>query len=134
MLADGDVCRSLIAGVLLVIHWTIGASIDPEPAWSWLLAATACVIAGWHPFETSIKQVVARTLDIDVIAFANVRMDDARLVLPHPRAHERAFVLAPLAEIAPALVLHGRRVDALAATVDRAGMSVDAAATRIVLR
>jgi len=75
-----------------------------------------------------------RTLDIDVIAFANVRMDDARLVLPHPRAHERAFVLAPLAEIAPALVLHGRRVDALAATVDRAGMSVDAAATRIVLR
>ena len=75
-----------------------------------------------------------RTLDIDVIAFADVRMDDARLVLPHPRAHERAFVLAPLAEIAPALVLHGRRVDALAATVDRAGMSVDAAATRIVLR
>jgi 2-amino-4-hydroxy-6-hydroxymethyldihydropteridine diphosphokinase len=73
-----------------------------------------------------------RTLDLDVIAFADLRCGDDRLTLPHPRAHERAFVLAPLAEIAPALTLGGRRADALAAAADMTGMSVDEAATRIV--
>jgi 2-amino-4-hydroxy-6-hydroxymethyldihydropteridine diphosphokinase len=42
----------------------------------------------------------ARTLDLDILDFGGVIADGA-LVLPHPRLHERAFVLAPLAEIAP---------------------------------
>ncbi len=67
MITDDDVRRSLIAGVLLVAHWVIGTLVEPEPSWAWLLAAVACVIAGWHPFETSIRQVAARTLDIDVL-------------------------------------------------------------------
>ena len=41
-----------------------------------------------------------RTLDLDLIAYGRVVMDD-RLVLPHPRAEERRFVMGPLAEIAP---------------------------------
>jgi 2-amino-4-hydroxy-6-hydroxymethyldihydropteridine diphosphokinase len=41
-----------------------------------------------------------RTIDLDLIAYDAVRMRTARLVLPHPRAHERAFVLEPLREIA----------------------------------
>lgn len=41
-----------------------------------------------------------RTLDLDLIAYGRVVMDD-RLVLPHPRARERRFVMGPLAEIAP---------------------------------
>lgn len=67
MITDDDVRRSLIAGLLLIAHWIIGAMVEPEPSWSWLLAAVACVIAGWHPLETSIRQIVARTLDIDVL-------------------------------------------------------------------
>jgi 2-amino-4-hydroxy-6-hydroxymethyldihydropteridine diphosphokinase len=49
-----------------------------------------------------------RPLDLDLLAFgAETRITPA-LTLPHPRAHQRRFVLAPLAEIAPALVLPGQ--------------------------
>ena len=44
----------------------------------------------------------ARTLDLDLIAHGRAVMDKADLTLPHPRAHERLFVMGPLAEIAPA--------------------------------
>ena len=46
-----------------------------------------------------------RTLDLDLIAYDVVRLDTPRLVLPHPRACEREFVLRPLADIAPGLEL-----------------------------
>jgi len=46
-----------------------------------------------------------RTLDIDILLFGDVRLDDVELTIPHPRMRERAFVLAPLAEIAPGLAL-----------------------------
>src|SRR6185312_13699630 len=56
-----------------------------------------------------------RTLDLDLIAYDDVRLDKPELTLPHPRLFERAFVLVPLAEIAPDRVIAGRRVtDALA--------------------
>lgn len=43
----------------------------------------------------------ARTLDLDLIAYDTLCQDDPRLTLPHPRAHERAFVLLPLYDVAP---------------------------------
>lgn len=43
-----------------------------------------------------------RTLDLDLIAYGRRREDTVGLILPHPRAHLRAFVMGPLAEIAPA--------------------------------
>ena len=55
-----------------------------------------------------------RTLDLDLIAYDDVSLDRPELTLPHPRLFERAFVLVPLAEIAPDRVIAGRRVrDAL---------------------
>ena len=48
-----------------------------------------------------------RTLDLDLIWYEGVTMDGDRLTLPHPRAHERAFVLRPLADIDPDLPLAG---------------------------
>ena len=42
-----------------------------------------------------------RTLDVDLILVGDRRADDERLVLPHPRAHQRAFVLAPWADVEP---------------------------------
>jgi 2-amino-4-hydroxy-6-hydroxymethyldihydropteridine diphosphokinase len=45
-----------------------------------------------------------RNLDLDLLLFGSERIDSPRLQVPHPRMHERAFVLVPLAEIAPQLV------------------------------
>jgi 2-amino-4-hydroxy-6-hydroxymethyldihydropteridine diphosphokinase len=56
-----------------------------------------------------------RTLDIDIIAYDDLEIDEPGLTLPHPRLFERAFVLAPLAEIAPDRDIKGIRIaDALA--------------------
>jgi 2-amino-4-hydroxy-6-hydroxymethyldihydropteridine diphosphokinase len=49
-----------------------------------------------------------RTLDLDLLLYDNQFIDLPRLKLPHPRLHLRAFVLQPLAEIAPDLVIPGR--------------------------
>lgn len=43
----------------------------------------------------------ARTLDLDLLAYDDVISDNPRLILPHPRLHERAFVLWPLRDLAP---------------------------------
>ena len=48
-----------------------------------------------------------RTLDLDLLAYGDLRQSTPALTLPHPRLHERAFVLVPLAEIAPDLRLPG---------------------------
>jgi 2-amino-4-hydroxy-6-hydroxymethyldihydropteridine diphosphokinase len=50
----------------------------------------------------------ARPLDLDLIAFGSETRDTPALVLPHPRAHLRKFVLQPLAEIAPDFILPGQ--------------------------
>ena len=64
-----------------------------------------------------------RVIDLDLIAFDIETRATPTLTLPHPRAHQRAFVLAPLAEIAPGLVLPGQQktVTELLATVGQAG-------------
>jgi 2-amino-4-hydroxy-6-hydroxymethyldihydropteridine diphosphokinase len=56
------------------------------------------------------KQIMneARPLDLDLIAWGQERIDTPILVLPHPRAHLRRFVLQPMAEICPELVLPGQ--------------------------
>ena len=52
----------------------------------------------------------ARTMDIDLLHIPGISMADERLSLPHPLMLERAFVLVPLAEIAPELGIHGKSV------------------------
>lgn len=48
-----------------------------------------------------------RTIDVDILLFDDVSMNDPDLTIPHPRLHERAFVVLPLMELAPELVLPG---------------------------
>ena len=48
-----------------------------------------------------------RTLDLDLLLYGARRMDTPRLTVPHPRMHERAFVLKPLTDIAPAATIPG---------------------------
>ena len=61
-----------------------------------------------------------RTLDIDIISFDDLELESPELVIPHPRAAERAFVLAPWAEIDPAARIVGRGsvAELLAATAE----------------
>jgi 2-amino-4-hydroxy-6-hydroxymethyldihydropteridine diphosphokinase len=78
---------------------------DPgADAWEWLWRGQRCEAAArrtrdvrWGP----------RTLDVDVIDVEQNLLDDPRLILPHPRAHERAFVLVPWLEVAPEAMLPG---------------------------
>ena len=56
-----------------------------------------------------------RVLDLDLLLFGAERVDEDGLSIPHPRMHERAFVLAPLLEIAPSIIVpgHGSAADLL---------------------
>jgi 2-amino-4-hydroxy-6-hydroxymethyldihydropteridine diphosphokinase len=67
-------------------------------------------------------QNAPRTLDLDLLLYADRKLDTAQLTLPHPRMHERAFVLKPLLELEPELCIPGRgEVRALvAASADQA--------------
>jgi len=58
-----------------------------------------------------------RTLDIDILTYGSETIDRPGLQVPHPRIAERAFVLAPLAEIAPAIVIGDQKVAALLAAI-----------------
>lgn len=63
-----------------------------------------------------------RTLDLDMIAYDDVILDKPDLTLPHPRLFERAFVLVPLAEIAPDRMIAGIRVHYGLASVSTQGI------------
>lgn len=67
-----------------------------------------------------------RTLDLDILVFGSRRVSEPGLTLPHPEVHRRAFVLVPLAEVAPAdLDIPGQgRLAALLAAVPKAGVEV----------
>lgn len=75
--------------------------------------------------RTRPERWAPRTLDIDILFYADQCVDAPDLVIPHPRLHERSFVLAPLAEIAPELqhpVLQRSIVDLVAALPEAATM------------
>jgi len=63
-----------------------------------------------------------RTLDLDLIAYDDVSMQKPELTLPHPRLFERAFVLVPLAEIAPERVIAGRSIAVALSKLSTAGI------------
>jgi 2-amino-4-hydroxy-6-hydroxymethyldihydropteridine diphosphokinase len=63
-----------------------------------------------------------RTIDIDLLAYGDVALNDADLTLPHPRLFERGFVLVPLAEIGPDRAIGGVLVRDAVARVDKSGI------------
>ena len=86
-----------------------------------LLAATQRIEAGFG--RTRAERFGPRTLDIDIIGYGDQVSDDPVLTLPHPRAHERAFVLAPWHDLDPAARLPGRgEVAALLAGLGQDGV------------
>ena len=66
-----------------------------------------------------------RSIDIDILFFGDRNIAEEGLVIPHPRIAERAFVLAPLAEIAPEQVLDGQSIGARAGKIGREGIMLE---------
>ena len=85
--------REYLNGVAIV-----ETALAPEALMARLLAVEATFGRRRAPGD---PPYAPRTLDLDLIAYGRLRLCRPGLVLPHPRAHERAFVMAPLAEIAP---------------------------------
>ena len=84
--------------------------------------------------ELSLKRVRKerwgpRIVDIDLLSFGDISLHEPGLELPHPRMLERAFVLVPLAEIAPDHVMAGKTIAEHAAAIDRAGIERQDSAT-----
>jgi 2-amino-4-hydroxy-6-hydroxymethyldihydropteridine diphosphokinase len=63
-----------------------------------------------------------RTLDLDLVAYDDIALDTPELTLPHPRLFERAFVLVPLADIAPGRLIAGRSVREALSRVSQDGI------------
>lgn len=78
-------------------------AVPPAPT----LLQSLFEIEGRFGRQRSVRNA-PRTLDLDLLLYGDEVSDDPELTLPHPRLHERAFVLAPLAEIAPQLFIPGR--------------------------
>lgn len=67
-----------------------------------------------------VERYGPRVIDLDLLLYGDAVIDEPQLRVPHPRLHERAFVLVPLAEIAPDAVIPGRDSVAVAlSAVDR---------------
>jgi 2-amino-4-hydroxy-6-hydroxymethyldihydropteridine diphosphokinase len=117
--------RRTLAAALAVLA-DDGISVAARSAWyrsaplpasdqPWYVNAVAALATKLDPFAllAALQQVerrfgrvrgapnAARTVDLDLLDYNGVEVDTAVLVLPHPRLHQRRFVLAPLAELAP---------------------------------
>lgn len=108
----------------------VGGPAQPEYLNAVLVAATTlsarAVLDRCQEAENALGRVRTerwgpRRIDVDVIVYGTEVSDDPELTLPHPRAHERAFVLAPWHDVDPGAVIPGRgRVADLLAAVGTA--------------
>lgn len=67
-----------------------------------------------------------RSIDLDILLFDHLEIEEEGLRVPHPRMLERAFVLVPLAEIAPEIAIQGRTIADHLAGLDEAGIVLEA--------
>lgn len=102
--------------------WFVNAAVAVETGLAPHALLDACLDIERRMGRERREKWGPRVIDIDIIAYENLRLDEARLTLPHRHALERAFVLAPLADIAPALTLAGRPIRDVLATLDRSGV------------
>jgi 2-amino-4-hydroxy-6-hydroxymethyldihydropteridine diphosphokinase len=104
--------------------WFVNCAIRIETALSpqALLAHAHATENAFGRDRASERRWGPRTLDIDLIAYDDIALDTPDLTLPHPRWRERAFVLLPLADIAPGRVIAGVLVSDALARVDSSGI------------
>ena len=95
------------AGSSNFINAVMGLHVSSSTSAAELLAVTQRIEAEFGRQRGSERNQ-SRTLDIDIISFADQVLESKDLTLPHPRATERRFVLLPLSEIYPDMVLPGQ--------------------------
>lgn len=74
--------------------------------------------------RTNAERFGPRVIDLDILLYEGVSLNEPDLQIPHPRMMERAFVLVPLVEIAPALAVGGVKIANALAKLDRSGVKV----------
>lgn len=101
--------------------WFLNAVLEVETSLEPAALLFACLAVEARFGRERTVRWGPRTLDVDVLLFGDRTIDTAELQVPHPRLHERAFVLVPLHEIAPDAEVPGRgRVrDLLAGVADQ---------------
>ena len=82
----------------------LDTSLDPDA----LLALLLAVERRFGREREGVPAQGPRTLDLDLLLYGNERIHRPGLEIPHPRLHERAFVLGPLAELDPSLEVPGK--------------------------
>ncbi|MCC6502162.1 MAG: 2-amino-4-hydroxy-6-hydroxymethyldihydropteridine diphosphokinase [Deltaproteobacteria bacterium] len=102
------------------VNAVMGVETELTPAA--LLAHLKSVEAGMGRQET--ERWGPRTIDLDIIFYGDLVVGEDGLTIPHPSAHERAFVMVPLAEIAPEFKhpVLGRTVSEIAGSLDKTGV------------
>ena len=135
-LAAGGVEFDGVSAVYDTPPWGMPPGGQAQPRFANIAAGGRCALTA-HELLALCKRIEAaagrdfdaprnsaRSLDVDILMIDGEMLSCPDLVVPHPRMHERAFVLVPLAEIAPARVHAGldRAVSALLSEVDRAGV------------
>ena len=98
--------------------WFLNACASVETSLSAQELLAACLEA-----EKMLKRVRnlrwgPRTIDLDVLVFGEEVIAEDNLQVPHPRIQERAFVLMPIADIAPDMLLHGKTISHWLETID----------------
>ena len=133
-----DAIRRLEAAEVCVLRRSPVFETEPQdvPGQGWFLNAVVEAETALFPLqllsrtqaiehEMGRRRLMAggpRNIDIDILAYDDLALDDQGLTLPHPRLLERAFVLVPLAEIAGGTVIAGRRIADAARDIDGAGI------------
>ncbi|MDR7037244.1 2-amino-4-hydroxy-6-hydroxymethyldihydropteridine diphosphokinase [Methylobacterium sp. BE186] len=103
--------------------WFLNAAIGIETDLSPHDLLEACLATEAALGRVRERRWGPRVIDIDVLSYAGAEVSDERLVLPHRYVRERAFVLVPLAEIAPDLVIGGETVAEALAKLDATGIT-----------
>jgi 2-amino-4-hydroxy-6-hydroxymethyldihydropteridine diphosphokinase len=104
----------------------------------WFLNACIAIKTGLSPREllrrcqqvesdmgrVRVRHWGPRNIDVDVLTFRGLKIDEPDFVVPHPRIAERAFVLVPLKDVAPGLTFDGASIDSLLAKLDDRDVSL----------
>ena len=120
LLAASSLYRSAPVGVVAQLDF-INAVAEIETALAARALLDALLAEEGRFGRTREFPKAPRTLDLDLLLYGDRVIAEPGLVVPHPRMHERAFVLAPLAEIAPDIAIpgKGRAAALLAACADQ---------------
>ena len=103
-------------------NWFVNSCVEISTSLSPLQLLAECLETEKHLKRVRTLRWGPRTIDIDVLTIDDYESDDPKLTVPHPRMLQRAFVLIPLAEITPDLMIKGENVAHWRDLADRSGI------------